>query len=108
MSFHFHYCPGKTGRGVNDHHRHDFEMSSLDSMQHSEQHHVSIVWLAANGTHAHNTLQVHQRGGWAVFRVLVHLTTKERPCHDYSDAQAPLVALLYVIVCPIICFEGEC
>ena len=30
-------------------------------------------------------LQVCQRGGWALFWVFPHLTTKERPCHVNSD-----------------------
>ena len=29
--------------------------------------------------HGWSTLQVYQRGGWALFRLFLHLTTKERP-----------------------------
>ena len=36
--------------------------------------------------HGRSTLQVCQRGGWALFRVFPHLTTKERPCLVYSNS----------------------
>ena len=35
--------------------------------------------------HGRSTLQVCQRGGWALFWLFPHLTTKERPHHVYSD-----------------------
>ena len=35
--------------------------------------------------HGRSTLQVCQRGGWVIFRLFPHLTTKERPHHVYSD-----------------------
>ena len=33
------------------------------------------------------TLQVCQRGGWALFRLFLHLTTKEPPRHVYSNSK---------------------
>ena len=39
--------------------------------------------------HERSTLQVCQRGGWALFRLLPHLTTKECPHHAYSDLKPP-------------------
>ena len=44
-----------------------------------------IYHSLAKEAHERSTLQVRQRGGWALFRVLPHLTTKERPSHVYSD-----------------------
>ena len=35
--------------------------------------------------HGQSTLQVFQGGGWALFRLFPHLTTKECPRHVYSD-----------------------
>ena len=41
-----------------------------------------VSWKRAHGW---STLQVCQRGEWALFRLFTHLTTKEPPCHVYSD-----------------------
>ena len=41
-----------------------------------------VSWKSAHGW---STLQVCQRGGWALFRLFSHLTTKEHPRHVYSN-----------------------
>ena len=41
--------------------------------------------VARKRAHGRSTLQVCQRGGWALFRLFLHLTMKERPRHVYSD-----------------------
>ena len=46
---------------------------------------VTYTVVSRKSAHGQSTLQVCQRGGWALFRVALHLTTKERPCHVYSD-----------------------
>ena len=61
------------------------------------QHHVAIHdfcvmicrSLVKNMVHGRSTLQVCQRGGWVLFWLLPHLTTKERPRHVYSDLKPP-------------------
>ena len=40
--------------------------------------------VSRKSAHGRSTLQGCQRGGWALFRVLAHLTAKVRPCHFYS------------------------
>ena len=40
-----------------------------------------VSWKSANGR---STVQISQRGGWALFWVFLHLTTKECPCHVHS------------------------
>ena len=41
--------------------------------------------LTEKSTHGRSTLQVCQRGGWVLFRLFPHLTTKECPRHVYKD-----------------------
>ena len=43
--------------------------------------------LSRKRDHGQSTVQVCQRGGWALFRLFSHLTTKERPRHVYSDSK---------------------
>ena len=48
--------------------------------------HIHIV-VSRKSVHGRSSLQVCQRGGWALFCVFWHLqTTKERPCHVSSDS----------------------
>ena len=53
----------------------------------SVSHVTFALWLSIilwKNTHGSSTLQVCQRGGWALFWVLPHLTMKEPPCHVCS------------------------
>ena len=46
--------------------------------------HVYTV-VSRKRAHGRSTLQVCKRGGWALFRLIPYLTTKERPRHVNSD-----------------------
>ena len=41
--------------------------------------------VSRKSTHGQSTLQISQTQGYTLFRVSPHLTTKEHPCHVYSD-----------------------
>ena len=47
--------------------------------------HIHTI-VSQKSAHGWSTLQVCQRGGWALFSVFWHLTTKECPCHVSSDS----------------------
>ena len=49
--------------------------------------------------HWWSTLQVCQRGWWAIFRVVPHLNTKECPCHVYSDSMPSKQKTGQAIIC---------
>ena len=51
--------------------------------------HTGAWYTAVSRKRAHGwgTLQVCQRGGWALFWLFLHLTTKQRPRHVYSDSK---------------------
>ena len=46
-----------------------------------------ITVVSRKRAHGWSTLQVCQRGGWALFRLFPHLTMKECPRHVYSDSK---------------------
>ena len=50
-------------------------------------HPITYTVVSRKRAHEQSTLQVCQRGGWALFRLFLHLTTKERPRHVYSDSK---------------------
>ena len=54
-----------------------------------------ISWKRAHGW---GTLQVCQRGGWALFRLFLHLTTKEHPRHVYSDSKPSKQIIGHIIM----------
>ena len=47
---------------------------------------ISCTVVSRKNAHGRSTLQVCQRGGWVLFRVVPHLTMKEHPCHACSDS----------------------
>ena len=47
-----------------------------------------ITVVSQKRAHGRSTLQVRQRGGWALFRLFPHLTMKERPRHVYIKPEA--------------------
>ena len=47
----------------------------------------SITVVSLKSAHGWSTLQVCQRRGWVLFQLFPHLTTKEHPCHVYSDSK---------------------
>ena len=49
------------------------------------KHATAFTVVSRKSAHERNTLQVCQSRRWVLFWVFRHLTTKERPCHVYSD-----------------------
>ena len=48
---------------------------------------IAITVVSRKRAHGRSTLLVCQRGGWALFRLFPHLTTKEHPRHVYNDSK---------------------
>ena len=46
---------------------------------------LDIIIVSWKSTYGRSTVQVCQTGGYALFGVFWHLTTKERPCHVFRD-----------------------
>ena len=57
----------------------------IHSGLHTSIHILPSTVVSRKGAHGQSILQVCQRGGWVFLRVFPHLTTKEHPCHVYSD-----------------------
>ena len=49
--------------------------------------HVATTVVSRKSAHGRSTLQVCQRGGWALFWVFLHLAIKECPCHVYMPSK---------------------
>ena len=60
---------------------------------------LSTVVSQKSAAHGRSTLQVCKRGGWALCRVVPHLTTKERPCHVYSNSMPSRQIIGQTITC---------
>ena len=78
--------------------RHWERSNELYSHSSPEKYTMACTVVLRKSTHGRITLQLRQRGGWALFSVLPLLTTKEHPCNDYSDSM-PSKQLIGQTVC---------
>ena len=74
------------------------ELMNYYSHSSPEKYTMACTVVLRKSTHGRITLQLRQRGGWALFSVLPLLTTKEHPCNDYSDSM-PSKQLIGQTVC---------
>ena len=62
-----------------------FSEAYISTGPHKEHSSKLGMFLYHSLPHGRSTLQVCQRRGWVLFRLFPYLTTKEHPCHVYSE-----------------------